>query len=102
VSKTESVTGTPPDLWRPGGLGSRAGGIYRMLDPKKPTSVKDLALRIGCRPQAIRRQIAKLGRYGLAVQDLQRVGWLLGDADLDAVGADLGGAGKGGAQREEH
>lgn len=29
----------------------------------------------GYRPQTVRRQLAKLGRHNLAVQDLQRLGW---------------------------
>jgi hypothetical protein len=104
-NETESVpgTGASHDLWRPGGLGARAGSIYRMLDATTPISAKELALRIGCRPQAVRRQLVpKLGRYGLAVQDVQGIGWCRGDADLDAVAAELGVAGKGAAQRDEH
>ncbi len=102
---TESVHGRPQthDLWRTGGLGARAGQLYALLQSTTTISAKELALRIGCRPQAVRRQLVrKLGRYGLAVQDVQGIGWLRGDADMDAVAAELGVAGKGAAQREEH
>jgi hypothetical protein len=103
VRETQRVTGTGTehDLWRAGGLGARAGGIYRLLDAATPISAKTLALRIGCRPQAVRRQlVGKLGRHGLAVKT--PAGWLRGDADLDAVATELGVAGKGAAQRDEH
>jgi hypothetical protein len=103
VRAIESVTATPHDLWRAEGLGTRAGGLYRLLDATTPVAAKELALKIGCRPQAVRRQlVGKLGRHGLAVQDLKHIGWLRGDGDLDLVAAELGVAGKGAAQREEH
>jgi hypothetical protein len=103
VRETQHVTGagTGHDLWRPGGLGARAGGIYRMLDATTPISARMLALRIGCRPQAVRRQlVGKLGRHGLAVKT--PAGWLRGDTDLDTVATELGVAGKGAAQRDAH
>jgi hypothetical protein len=103
VRATESVTATPHDLWRAEGLGARAGGLYRLLNATTPIAAKELALMIGCRPQAVRRQlVGKLGRHGLAVQDLEHIGWLRGDGDLDVVATELGVAGKGAAQREEH
>jgi hypothetical protein len=99
---TESVhgTGTSHDVWRTDGLGARAGGIYRRLAPQEPISVSALALEFMVREKTVRHQLRRLRTHGLAVK--RPSGWLRGDADLDAVATELGVAGKGAAQRDEH
>lgn len=90
------------DAWRWRGLGKIAMRIWDLLGEPGFTSDK-LPARIGVTPRTVRRHLARLKRFGLVRHDGGRRWVRVDDAAILARTAqDLGVAGKGERQREQH
>jgi DNA-binding IscR family transcriptional regulator len=72
------------------GLGPVAGLVYARLGGA-PIPAELVAARVGYRPATVRRHLAELARYGLAVRG--SYGWIRGAGDLEQVAVELGVAG---------
>jgi hypothetical protein len=94
-------TSLSADVWRwRRGLGKSAALVYALLDPEVESRVRELADQRQVKGPAVRKQLRKLERHGLAVRG--KGGWRRGHEPLEEAARRLGVAGEGVRQREYH
>lgn len=99
---SDTPTASPDqDVWTRGALGGHAWRVWSHLDPQTSRSSRQIADRLGLKQPTVRRYLARLGRHGLAVHDLDRR-WWRGEATPEEVAVKLGVAGAGERQRRRH
>jgi len=88
------------DLWRRGGLGHARFRVWRLLDAESARPARALADILRRSTRIIRRHLAALQQYGLAIRD--GGGWRRGVAIPEDVAASLGAVGQRQRQHERH